>query len=130
MVAVQTVTAGIGAAGSVAARGGLPALRAVASRGISQGFKISEKALERFVVSKGGSLAAQAGLGAELAIGAAGGGPSGGGGGAAGGALWGGVGAALAPSNRRSDDYGSRVWGGIWRGAVGGAAGAGVARGV
>jgi len=118
MVAVQTVTAGIGAAGSVAARGGLPALRAVASRGISQGFKISEKALERFVISKGGSLAAQAGLGAELAIGAAGG------------ALSGGVGAALDPANRRSDDYGSRIWGGIWRGAAGGAAGAGVARGV
>jgi hypothetical protein len=118
MVAVQTITAGIGAAGSVAARGGMPALRAVASRGISQGFRISERALERFVISKGGTLAASAGLGADLAIGAASG------------AISGGAVAALDPTNRRSEDYGDRIWGGIWRGAAGGAAGAGVARGV
>jgi hypothetical protein len=45
MVAVQTITAGIGSAGTIVARGGMPALRAVASRGISQGFRISERAL-------------------------------------------------------------------------------------
>ena len=117
MVAVQTLTAGIGAAGSVAARGGLPALRAVASRGISSGFRISERALERFVASKGGSLAASASFGAELGIAAASG------------AVSGGVTAAIDPANRRSENYGERILGGIFRGAAGAAVGAGVARG-
>lgn len=117
MTAVQTVTAGIGAAGSVAARGGMPALRAVASRGISQGFRISERSLERFVISKGGTMAATASLGADLGIAAASG------------ALSGGVGAAIDRTNRRSGDYGDRVWGAIFRGAAGAAVGSGVARG-
>lgn len=118
MTVVQTLTAGIGAAGSVAARGGMPALRAVASRGLSQGFRISEKALEKFVISKGGSLAASAGLGAELGIAAGSG------------ALSGGVTAALDPANREGGDYGWKIFGGMARGALGSMAGAGVARGV
>lgn len=118
MTVVQTLTAGIGAAGSVAARGGMPALRAVASRGLSQGFRISEKALEKFVISKGGSMAASAGLGAELGIAAGSG------------ALSGGVTAALDPANREGGDYGWKIFGGMARGALGSMAGAGVARGV
>ncbi len=118
MTVVQTLTAGIGAAGSVAARGGMPALRAVASRGVSQGFRISEKALEKFVISKGGTLAASASFGAELGIAAGSG------------ALSGGVVAALDPANKESGEYGSRILGGMFRGAAGSMVGAGVARGV
>jgi hypothetical protein len=118
MTVVQTLTAGIGAAGSVAARGGMPALRAVASRGVSQGFRISEKALEKFVICKGGTLAASASFGAELGIAAGSG------------ALSGGVVAALDPANKESGEYGSRILGGMFRGAAGSMVGAGVARGV
>jgi hypothetical protein len=118
MTVVQTLTAGIGAAGSIAARGGMPALRMVAGQGIRQGFRISEQALERALLTKGVTLAATTKLGADLAIGAASG------------ALAGGATAALDPANRRAEDYGSRIWGGIFRGAAGGAAGAGAARGV
>lgn len=118
MTVVQTLTAGIGAAGSVAARGGMPALRAVASRGVSQGFRISEKALEKFVISKGGTLAASASFGAELGIAAGSG------------ALSGGVVAALDPENRNSGEYGTRIFGGMFRGAAGSMVGAGFARGV
>ena len=118
MTVVQTITAGIGSAGAIAARGGMPALRMVAGQGIRQGFRISEAALEKALLTKGVTLAATASLGADLAIGAASG------------AISGGVTAAIDPTNRRSGDYGDRIWGGILRGAAGGAAGAGVARGV
>lgn len=117
MTVVQTLTAGIGSAGAIAARGGMPALRMVASRGISQGFRISERALERALLQRGVTLAASTKLGADLAIGAAGG------------ALSGGVTAALDPANR-GEHFWSRVAGGVGRGVVGGMIGAGVARGV
>lgn len=117
MTVVQTLTAGIGSAGAIAARGGMPALRMVASRGISQGFRISERALERALLQRGVTLAASTKLGADLAIGAAGG------------ALSGGVTAALDPANR-GEHFWSHVASGVGRGAVGGVVGAGVARGV
>lgn len=108
MTFVQAATAGLGAAAGVALKGGMPAVRAVASRAM-----LSEKVLERFIaiggrqaMSKGWTLVAEIGIGAGTnAINSA-------------------AGAAMDPANRAKGQSGTRAFEAGMKGLLSGAAGA------
>lgn len=125
MTVITTLTAGIGSAGGVFARGaatggmrgGMTALRLVARRGLAQGLRISEAGLERSMSRLGMRMAASGHWAADIGIGAVSG------------ALNSGVGAAFDPTNR-GEGYWDNVWSAAGRGLVGGGLGAVGTRGV
>lgn len=107
---VQTLTAGAGAAIGLYARGGMTAVRAVASRAA-----MSEKLLERFLATKGVEMAGM-GLARQVAVGAATG------------AIGGAGNAMLDGEAWRKGTWGTGILHGIARGALGGGVSAGAAR--